>query len=266
MKRAVSGRPFKVCLAAMCLFFSVGHKAAADDTLRLYYLALPGLLEGENGANHGPLAKVIREVSKRADVEFQLQYMVMNRMIRELQTEEAAAGVPQLGAMIKFRYERPVQLSLPIVFRRDYAFVRTNTTIPHTLNEIRKMVLVISPMTTLPPPLNVIRDELAILETHSDASALTLLSKGRADVWINDETTTRAGILEADVDNIKYDANRPFYVWPAHMVFSKSVSPALIKRIDAAILSMVRDGTMDRALPKNFVSNYNAYLPKPKGN
>lgn len=231
--------------------------AHAADEIDLYFLSLPGLLE-EDG-NTGPLAKVIQGISDRADITFVMHHVPMNRLIRHLQQDVPAIGFPQLGPMVQKRFGTPMTMSPPVVFRHDFAFVRKGTPVPKTVADLEKMVLVTSPITTLPPTLQGMKD-LHVIETHSDVSAITLISKGRADVWINDETTTLTAIKAANVNNMTYTQDNPFHVWPAHIVYSNAVNQAVIKRIDDAILNMANDGTLARLLPDNFTANYNDYL------
>ncbi|NVJ99235.1 MAG: transporter substrate-binding domain-containing protein [Alphaproteobacteria bacterium] len=252
------GFTLKACIFTLILTLSAGQTGRADDTLRFYFLPLPGLL-GEDGKS-GSLGKAIAEIGNRSGIRFQLVHSNQNRLIRELKGDAPAAGAPQLGAMVAERFGQNMRLSVPLVFRWDFVFVRSGQTIPHAIEDIRKKILVVSPMTTLPPPLNDIRETLTVLETHSDASALLLLSKGRADIWINDETTTMAAKEEAGVSNIHYDAEQPFYVWPAHIVYSAQVEATVINRIDEAILSMVRDDSLKDLMPQNFASRYERYL------
>lgn len=247
-------------LAITALFIST-KPAGAADTIRLYYLTLPGLMESDGKS--GPIADILHEICIRSSLHFDMKHMNMNRMIRALQTEEPAAGVPQLGAMIRERFGQKMRISPPIVFRFDYAFVRKGTTIPRSVSDMKHMVLVHSPMTTLPPPLRGVTG-LMTLETHSDASALSLLASGRADLWVNDETTTRTAMANAGVDNIAYDPTEPFYVWPAHMVYSPTLDQAIVARINAALLSMANDGTLKAHLPRNYAEQYEAsysYVP-----
>lgn len=252
-----AGHPFRVPLLIILLILSVSIRAAAEDSLRLYYLSLPGLLEADGKT--GPFATTLREVSRRAVVRFDMRHMVMNRMIRELLEDAPAAGVPQLGPMVEERFHHQMRLSPPVIFRCDYVFVRRDTDIPRTAPEMAGKTLVVSPLTTLPPPL---RDTggITVLKTPTDANALIALSMGRADMWVNDETTTMAAIKESGVTNIIYDSETPFYTWPAHMVFSDAVPETIVLRINDAILSMARDGTLARQLPQNFASQYETYL------
>jgi len=249
----------RACAAAtFCLFVClIGQASAATDNLKLYYLTLPGLLEPDGTS--GPFAFTLREIGRRSGVTFQMQPLPMNRMIRVLQGNERAAGVPQLGPMVSKRYASSMRLSPPVVFRCDYAFVREGTPIPASVEEIRRQVLVISPLTTLPPPIAALQG-LTVLEAPSDEAALTALATGRATLWINDETTTQAAIRSAGITNITYDPSAPVFVWPAHIVYSAAVDDALVARIDSAILSMARDGSMKELLPQNFADQYERYL------
>lgn len=249
----------RACAAAtFCLFVCLfGQVSAAADNLKLYYLTLPGLLEPDGTS--GPFAFTLREISRRSGVTFQMQQMPMNRMIRVLQGNEPAAGVPQLGPMMSKRYASEMRLSPPVVFRCDYAFVRDGTPVPSSMEDIRRQVLVISPLTTLPPPIAAL-EGLTVLQAPSDEAAVTALATGRATLWINDETTTRAAIRSAGVTNITYDPTAPIFVWPAHIVYSAAVDAAVVARIDSAILSMARDGSMKEMLPQNFADQYERYL------
>jgi len=247
------GKLMLVAAILVTSFIAKPQIVTADDRLLLYYLHLPGLL-GPDGKS-GPVGKILAEISARSGIRFQLRRTILNRMVRELQKNVPAAGVPQLGAMIPVRFEKDIRLSPPIVFRFDYAFVRTGTRIPNNVEEMKKMVLVVSPMTTLPPPLRGLAD-LTVLKTHSDASALTLLSTGRADLWVNDETTTQTAQNASGVTNIKHDPNKPFHIWPAHMVYSPVLDGTLIDRIDKAINAMAADGTLKKLLPRNYAENY----------
>ena len=241
----------------LCLLQFLAAGVRATDKLELYFLTLPGLLEHDGIS--GPIGEALTEVSARAGVEFERHHVPMNRLIRQLQAGGAAAGVPQLGAMVPERFEEKMRLSPPIVFRHDYAFVRAGTPVPHSIDEMRKMVIVLSPNTVLPPPVAKL-DGLSLLETHSDVSAISLLSRGRADLWISDGTTSLDIIDQSETSNVIYDADRPFFTWPAHIVFSKQVDQHVVDRINKAIMQMARDGTLASLLPGNFVPNYERYL------
>ena len=57
-----------------------------------------------------------------------------------------------------------------------------------------------------------------------------------------------------------YDADRPFYTWPAHIVYSQELDQSIINRIDKAIMDMADAGLLAKLMPSNFVENYDDYL------
>lgn len=241
----------------LALVMASAVPARAQTEIDMYHIALPGLIEADGVS--GPVGAVLREISDRSGVRFNRMLVPMNRLIRDLQRDIPALGVPQLGPMITKRFGDKVTISPPMVFRRDFAFVRMGTPIPRTIDEIRPLVIVVAPTTVLPPPLARL-DGLSILDTHSDVSAIRLVSRGRADVWVNDETNTLDAIRKAGVTNVVYDSAEPFHVWPGHIVYSQAVDEALRARIDRVILEMADDGTLERLLPRNYTNDYGLYL------
>lgn len=248
---------FRSFTIVLCFLQLCAAEVRAADKIDLYFLTLPGLLEPDGFS--GPIGEVLTEASSRAGVEFVRHFVPMNRLIRQLKAGIPAAGVPQLGAMVPERFNEKMRISPPIVFRHDYAFVRAGTPIPRTTEEMRKMVIVVSPTTVLPPPVAKL-EGLSILETHSDVSAISLLSRGRADLWISDGTTSLDAIGKSETTNVTFDAGRPFFTWPAHIVYSAEVDQRIVDRIDKAIMGMADDGVLASLLPRNFVDNYNSYL------
>ncbi len=264
MKSRLLGRWCKNALLILVMSFN-GEIAQASseqtaDEIDFFFIYLPGLLEkdGQTGA----LAEVIREAGSRAQVVFNMHHLPINRQDRELRSGKAVVAGPHLDRPSPDDINKDLRSSVPLAFRRDFAFVTTGTPVPHTIDEIKKMVLVTTPTTRLPPPLARL-EGLTILQTHSNLSAIALLSKGRVDLWVNDKTITLDAIEAASVANISYNPDKPYYVWPSRLVYSNAVSPHVIARIDAAILSMVNDGTLKASLPNNFTDDYDAALRHP---
>jgi len=228
-------------------------KEPAADEIDFFFVYLPGLLE-KDGIT-GPLAEVIHEVGSRARVVFNMHNLPIKRQDRELRRGKAVVVGPQLDRPSADNINTDLRSSVPLAFRRDFAFVIAGTPIPRAIEEIKEMVLVTTPTTMLPPPLARL-EGLTIIETHSNLSAINLLSKGRVDLWVNDKTITLDAIKGAGVANITYNPNKPYYQWPARLIYSETVSPNLVAKIDAAILSMVGDGTLKAMLPNNFTDNY----------
>ncbi|TNE63852.1 MAG: transporter substrate-binding domain-containing protein [Alphaproteobacteria bacterium] len=245
-------------LLAGLLFVCLPLKAVAEDEVRLYFIAIDGLLSDDG--HKGPLAEMLSEIGTRAGVHFDLKQLPVNRMIRTLVQEDApAAGVPQMLDVVREKYPEDVRLSPPLIFRRDYVFVRKSRSIPDTPDQVAAMVIAKSPINSLPPNIRH-RNDLTVIEARDMVSALRLLSRGRADAWISDETSTLELLAETGIDNVHYDRARPFYVWPAHIVYSAALDQLIAERIDNAILSAARDGTAHRLLPGNFVDDYDSYL------
>ena len=185
---------FRSFTIVLCFLQLCALEAKASDKVDLYFISLPGLLESDGVS--GPIGEALTEASNRSGVEFIRHFVPMNRLIRQLKVGVPAAGVPQLGPMVIERFKQNMRISPPIVFRHDYAFVRTGTPIPRTAEDMRNMVIVVSPTTVLPPPLAKL-EGLSILETHSDVSAISLLSRGRADLWVSDGTTSLDAIKKS---------------------------------------------------------------------
>ncbi len=248
----------------LCLITSAQTAVAATDhrgnEIDFHFVYLPGLLEKDGKT--GKLAQAIHEVGKRAHVTFRMQHMPIKRQDRELTRNKPLVAGPQLDRGTPDSGFKPLRASIPLAFRQDHAFVLRGIHIPRTIEEIKKMTLVVTPTTRLPPPLHNL-DGLTILETHSATSAISLLSKGRVDLWVNDKTMTLDAVQVAGVTNITYDAVKPFFVWPARLIYSDAVSSDIIERIDRAIMSMVEDGSLKAQLPNNFTRDYEAVLRQP---
>lgn len=225
------------------------EKNASPQTIEFYFVYLPGLLEQDGKT--GAIAEVIHEIGNRADITFVMRNIPMRRQDRALLGNQVIVAGPELDRLNAPETDITLRTSLPIAYRRDFAFVRKGTPIPTTIEATQAMKLVTSPATSLPPPIEQLHG-LSILETHSDQSAITLLSKGRVNLWINDETTALAALANSDASNIIYDPDRPLHEWPARIVFSKASDDALVDKINAAIQSMIDDGTMNQLLPNNY--------------
>ena len=234
--------------------------AHQTNKIDFYFVYLPGLLEKDGKT--GALVEVIQEVGNRARVVFNMHHLPIKRQDREVRRNKAVVVGPQLDRPDPDDVNKDLRSSVPLAFRRDFAFVRTGTPIPQTIDDIRKMVLVTTPTTRLPPLLARL-EGLVNLETHSDLSAIMLLSKGRVDLWVNDKTITLDAVKATSVTNIIYNPNKPYYLWPARLIYSNAVSPDVVARIDSAILSMVHDGTLKAKLPNNFTDDYDAVLRQP---
>lgn len=252
------GHAKAVLAVFMLLIFSVlytpyavnaDNKLAPPLTVEFYHVYIPGLLEKDGKT--GALAEAIYEIGNRANIKFVMLNVPVKRQDRALLGDKVVVAGPALDVLETEDVSFSLRTSLPIAYRRDFAFVRKGTTIPASIEATKTMKLVTSPTTSLPPPIAQLHGS-NILETHSDQSAITLLSKGRVDLWVNDETSTLAALAGSGVNNITYNPDTPLHEWPARMLFSKACDDALIERIDAAIQSMIDDGTMHRLLPNNY--------------
>lgn len=227
------------------------------STIELYFSPLQPLVSADGKS--GSLVSTLREISIRSGIKIKTHIMPYARSFRKIEGNEPIASAPYLVEAMEPDRQALVQSSLPIAFRVSLIWARDGAPFPDTIDAIKRYKIASADSAFLPPPLH--KDNgLRLIRTYDIQSAIHLLHRGRADIFINDYATTMAAIKAAEVTNINYDPHGLRFVEPACIIYAQSVAKSLIHKIDEAILSMARDGTLAGFMPHAFVPDHKAYL------
>tara|TARA_R110002096_G_scaffold47077_2_gene125923 strand:- start:336 stop:1100 length:765 start_codon:yes stop_codon:yes gene_type:complete len=231
----------------------------ADDSIRLYFEPLAPLINDDGKS--GQLVDALKEIELRSGIKIDSQVMPYNRSFRKIEDNEPVASVPYLIEAMSPKSLEKIQTSVPIAFRISLIWARDGVAFPNSLADIKQHTIASADSARLPPSLEQAKG-LRIIRTYDIKSAIHILKRGRADIFINDYATTKAAITAEEADNISYDPHGFRFTEPATIIYAHSVEKRLIDKIDQAIISMAKDGTLLKLMPHSFVKDYSPYFRK----
>jgi polar amino acid transport system substrate-binding protein len=253
--------PMRVCavlrrmnlfLAAVLLAFApVGYSAEACIKTVRWELQPPYGVRLEDGSRGGYYADVVKEALRRMGCETRFVDLPWARGLRELQegSIDIVAGVlatPERAAYARF--SRPINLSPNLLFLRHRALQEKQLT---QLSGVMGTNWTIGVEASAAYSLDYIR-----LQSNPEfrkrlhfipdrARGWRMLATGRIDGLIADEASGLVEGLPMQPSDAPVSAVLQMSAMPAHVALSRvSIDENFVRRLDAAITSMVTDGTM----------------------
>lgn len=249
---------FRLLIVAFAAYIiSLPAYGDVPKKLALYFSPLEPLVSIDGKS--GQLVDALKEISKRSGIAIETHVMPYARSFRKIENNEPVASTPYLVDAMAPERRALVQTSLPIAFRISLIWAREGIPFPETINDIKQYKLASADIARLPPPLYS-DNNLRLIRTYDIQSAIHILKKGRADIFINDYATTMAAIKSEEANGVSFDPHGLRFVEPAVIVYAHSVEKQLIKKIDDAIVSMATDGTFITLMPHSFVDDYKPFL------
>ena len=185
-------RWLKFCLLLMLLVGNQQHVAAAD--VRLFTFPIPLLVENDR---KGVLIDLMMELQSRTELQIEITVLPTARGVRMFQQGEADGVFPVTQSMVGMSLVRTV----PIAFKRDIAFVRTDTELPTSLDNFNNKVIGLT--RGYPYSQNILNIQGATYaEGVSDLANILKLSRGRTDVFIVEQFSGYKALEDSKVTNV----------------------------------------------------------------
>lgn len=228
--------------------FSAGSSNSAT-------IASPILLGLVNeGGTSGLLIEVIREISRRSNVTLSVETYPSLRGAKRFIGKHVDGVMPVLDIEMEHYEGSAPYRTVPLIFRRDFAFVRKTDEIPRSPEDLDgKSIVSVLGYGLDPSILN--RENIHFQAVRNDLIALHMLTLGRADVYISDEFVVLKALREAEIDNVHHDPSSPMFIYGGSILFHRNEKgKAIFSKINRAIKGMWSDGTMEKMLPSNLPS------------
>ncbi len=211
---------------------------AADGCNKMIVAAaeIPHFVESES---EGEFVVLLQSAAKRADLALDIRLYPKKRALGLFQMGVVDALMPHSSAGADVASYK----SLPILTKRDFAFVRKGGSVPSSVSDLEGLRIGLTAQYAYPKSLTA-NDEIDFSrEPNSDLDNIRMLSAGRLDGSIIEEQSGLRAIAEAGVDNIVYDETSPINELSVWILFAKTECGALhAEKINSAFRAMINDG------------------------
>lgn len=220
---------------------------------------LPGLV-AENGRD-GMLVDVLREISLRTGFRFRVRVLPSPRVASQFINGKGDAAMPILDIEMP-HYDVVKNLrTAPLVFRKDHAFVREGELIPTKVEDLDGRRIVAARGYGLDSAITE-RPGISIQEAKDDYSALMMVRRNRADIYISDEFVVTETMERNGIEGIVHDPNSPLFIYGAAILFHDTPEwRPIFREVDMAIREIWSEGRMREIIPFNLPGEaYRSYL------
>lgn len=239
-------RPWPSLAVILLLFLlsaPISHAADNGEAVSFVSYYIPLLVEDEE---HGTFPRLLKEATKRADIEYTLELYPTRRAMRMFEEGEVMAILPALLSTLA----KDAALTETIFTKDIHAFVRKGTPIPHTVQELedRRVGLVRG----FSYPRSILFNERIVIDyADTTDSSLMKLEEGRVDIVVVDGHTAVHAIPRLGLKSLDYDLSITLHSQPAYIAFQPTEEGrALAARLSEAIRSMKEDGAYDALMPR----------------
>ncbi|MCK7615388.1 substrate-binding periplasmic protein [Roseibium sediminicola] len=247
----------------LCILLGLSSPHALADTFRVASPHLEGLVN-EDGVS-GMLIGAVTEIFRKAGHTVEFSVVPSRRVPVLLRQGEVDFAMPILEIEMFEYQDFNTTRTLPMIFRRDFVFVREGMPIPHKPEELRGKTLAATLGYGLDPTILEDKD-ITITYTNSDHSAVSMVDRGRVDAYLSDEFVVRQAMKKAGIDSLIHDPEKPMFVYGAALVGSQPRAVLLIETLNDAISAMWRDGSLQQHLPFNNVEDFEIYIARNPDN
>ena len=220
---------------------------------------LPGLV-AENGRD-GMLLDVLREISLRTGFRFRVRVLPAPRVASQFVNGKGDAAMPILDIEMP-HYEMVKTLrTAPLIFRKDHAFVREGDPIPTRVGDLDGRRIVATRGYGLDTVITE-RPGISIEEAKDDYSALMMVLRNRADIYISDEFVVTETLDRNGIEGIAHDPKSPLLIHGAAVLFHDTPEwRPIFREVDRAIREIWSEGRMREIIPFNLPGEaYRSYL------
>ncbi|WP_420414820.1 substrate-binding periplasmic protein [Roseibium sp.] len=245
---------FSICLT-ISLLLSV--PIAMADTFRVASPHLEGLVSKDGQS--GMLVRAVTEIFERTGHSVEISVVPSRRVPVLLKTGKVDFGMPILEIEMSEYETFSTERSVPMIFRRDFVFVRKGNAIPKTAKNLRGKTLAATLGYGLDPA--ILQDpDIKISYTDSDLSAVQMVDLGHADAYISDEFVVLQAMKKAGIDTLIHNPERPMFVYGAALVAATPKAFEILPDLNGTIRGMWSNGMMQTLLPFNNIDDFRTYV------
>jgi len=194
-------------------------------------------------ANKGVFVEMAKEAAKRADVPVKIVVVPKKRAVAYFNSQRADALIPHpKGHPTAAGYP-----SVPVLTKRNYAYVRKGNTPPGRISDLVGKSVGLTAQYYYSKELLETPDIKFIRSAQTDSVNLSMLHRGRIDVAIAEEISGNEAIRKSGLTGeLVYDKDNPITALEVVMLFSLSeCGKSLEKAFSQSLRSMESDGTTE---------------------
>lgn len=211
------GRALLVAGILACAMLVSGRAATSAEcrTLNIAAAEIPFFIES---ADKGAFVDLVRTAARRANLQVHIEVFPKIRALSLFRNGRVDALLPHSSA------GQPVSAhkSIPILTKRDFAFVRKGTEIPRTIKDLEGLRVGLTRQYAYPESLTS-NDRIDFSrEPSSDLENIRMLALGRVDSAILEERSGLEALQQTGLDTIVYDKNYPINELLVWMLFNKT--------------------------------------------
>ena len=237
---SVLRRTFEILCACYFLASSMGPATAATEeecsTLSVAAARIPHYIENRTT---GIFIELLTEATKYAGLDLKVSVLPKKRALQQFLRGHFNALIPHSSAGQKLDAYK----SVPILIKRDFAFVRRGSSPPKTIEDMVGLRVGLTSQYAYPKSLTEREDINFTSQARSDQMNIRMLLAGRYDVAIIEQKSGLEAASSVGREQIIYDPRHPISELKVWIQYEKTACGQFYKqKIDQAISEMKADG------------------------